>query len=300
MDISLMNMTDQPTDLKRPDARPDQVALEAGRLRELILRTVARTGEGYLLQGLGAADLFAALFFSELRVDPSNPEHPLRDRFVLSTAHNSVALYAALAQRGILAKGSLSDYGADGSPLEIIGSERVPGVEGTFGSLGQGLSVAIGMGLAARLHCQEWRTYVVLGDGEMQEGQIWEAAMAAAAHGMDNLCLIVDSNGMQVEGSIEDVLPMGDVVAKWKSFGWAVSDVDGHDAAALLAALSTARRTRGRPAAIVARTEPGHPISFLRGQLKHYATLSEEKAARAIAELPTASAMRTSPSKRVT
>lgn len=283
-----MNVRDHPRRrriLRRPDPSPQFVTDEARELRGLILETVGRVGEGYLLQGLGAADLLATLLFAELRIDPDDPDHPQRDRLVLSTAHNSVALYAALARRGFLPAEALDRYGVDGDPLEIIGSERVPGVEGTFGSLGQGLSVGLGMALAAKTTGQDWRVYVLLGDGEMQEGQTWEAGMAAAAHRADNLCLIVDLNQMQVDGDTESVLPMGQVVEKWRSFGWATEEVNGHHASDLLAALSRARSIENKPAAIVARTEPGYPISFLRGQRKHYAKLSADEALRAQREL---------------
>jgi transketolase len=281
-------------ELTRPDADAGAVRERADRLRRHILRTVAGVGEGYLLQALGAADVFAALYFSELRLDPADPLHPQRDRCVLCTAHNSVALYATLAERGYFPLDDLAEYGRDGGELEIIASEQVPGVEGTFGSLGQGLSVAVGFALSSRLRGRDARTYAILGDGEMQEGQTWEAAMAAAAYGLDNLCLVVDLNGMQVEGDIEGVLPLGDVPAKWAAFGWAVQEVDGHDADALLRALRTARETSGRPTAIVAATRPGHPISFLEGRLDHYAKLSREQADAALAELDAARVMEVS------
>jgi transketolase len=280
--------------LDRPDAHADEVRHRADRIRRHVLRTVARVGEGYLLQALGAADIFAALYFSELRLDAADPAHPERDRCLLCTAHNSVGLYATLAERGYLPVDDLASYGRDGSVLEIISSEEVAGVEGTFGSLGQGLSVAVGLALSARLRGRASRTYAILGDGEMQEGQTWEAAMAAAAYALDNLCLIVDVNGMQVEGAVSDVLPMGEIAAKWTAFGWAVQEVDGHDVGELLHALKTARETTRRPAAIVATTRPGHPISFLQGRMDHYAKLSSEQAQAALAELDGASVLEVS------
>jgi transketolase len=274
-----------PSALRRPAPGALAVAESARRIRSHILATVAGIGEGYLLQGLGAADILAALYFSELRLDPARPDHPDRDRCLLCTAHNSVAMYCTLAERGYFPLAELASYGRDGSLLEIISSERVPGVEGTFGSLGQGLSVAVGMALSARRRHRGWRAYAVLGDGEMQEGQTWEAAMAAAAYRLDNLCLIIDLNGMQVEGATDDVLPMGLIAPKWQAFGWSVQEVDGHDVQAMLDALAAARATTGTPSAIVARTSPGHPISFLQGQLQHYAKLTAGQAAAALAEL---------------
>src|SRR5580693_5733457 len=272
----------------RPAPGAAAVAAHATEIRRQILRVVAGVGEGYLLQGLGAADILAALYFSELRLDPARPRDPHQDRCLLTTAHNSIAMYSTLALRGYFPVAELAKYGQDGSTLEIISSERVPGVEGTFGSLGQGLSVAAGMALSNLRRGRPWRVYAVLGDGEMQEGQTWEAAMAASAYRLDNLCLIVDLNGMQVEGAIASVLPLGPVAAKWRAFGWSVQEVDGHDVAALLRALDTARSTAGQPSAIIAATQPGHPISFLRGRLEHYAKLSPEQAAAALAELDVA------------
>jgi transketolase len=263
----------------------EHVQTQARAIRGHVLRTVARVGEGYLLQALGAAEIFAALYFSELRLDPSHPDHSDRDRCLLSTAHNSVALYATLAQRGYFAVGELDRYGSDGSALEIISSELVLGVEGTFGSLGQALSVGVGLALAARLQRRDWRTYVILGDGEMQEGQTWEAAMAASAYEVDNLCLVIDVNGMQVEGATHSVLPMGDIADKWRSFGWFVQEINGNDAGEVLRALAVARTTPKMPGAIIARTTPGYPVSFLMGRLDHYAKLNSVQARAALGEL---------------
>ena len=269
----------------RPAPGAAAVAAHATDIRRQILRVVAGVGEGYLLQGLGAADILAALYFSELRLDPAKPRDPDQDRCLLTTAHNSIAMYSTLALRGYFPVAELAKYGQDGSTLEIISSERVPGVVGTFGSLGQGLSVAVGMALSNKRRGNDWRVYAVLGDGEMQEGQTWEAAMAASAYRLDNLCLIVDLNGMQVEGATNSVLPIGPVAAKWRAFGWAVQEVYGHDTGALLDAFDTARSAAGQPSAVIAGTCPGHPISFLRGHLEHYAKLSPQQATAALREL---------------
>jgi transketolase len=269
----------------RPPIGPGQLRKRADDIRRHVLRTVARVGEGYLLQALGAADIFAALYFAELQLDSAVPWHPDRDRCLLSTAHNSVVLYATLAERGFFPVEDLERYAQDGSPLEIIAGEAVPGVEGTFGSLGQALSVAVGLALGARLHGRTWRTHVILGDGEMQEGQTWEAAMAAAAYKLDNLCVVIDVNRMQVEGATDAALPMGEIPAKWDAFGWAVREIDGHDVEAVVGALSAARAIRAKPSAIVAHTRPGYPISFLEGRLEHFAQLSPEQSNAALDEL---------------
>lgn len=263
----------------------ETLARRARSIRERILTTIAPIGEGYISQGLGAADLFAVLFFRELRLRPEDPEWADRDRFLLSTAHNSLAMYATLAERGVISDVELASYGKDGSALEIISSEEVPGVEATFGSLGQGLSVGVGMALAARRAGRDARTYVLLGDAEEQEGQVWEAAMAAASFGLGNLCLIVDLNEMQVEGATRDVIDMGDLGAKWRSFGWRTAEVDGHDLGALTAALDEARAHREGPSAIIARTVPGKGVAALEGGFDHYAKLTPEQAEAAIAEL---------------
>jgi len=255
-------------------------------LRRHVVQMVGRLGQGYVQQGLGAADLFACLFFSELRFRREEPTWPDRDRFLLSTAHNSALFHAALAESGQIPRETLATYCDDGSTLEVNVSERLgPLVEATLGSLGQGLSVGLGMALAGRRHGARYRVYVVLGDGEMQEGQLWEAAMAAGSFGVDNLCLIVDRNGMQVEGDTDRVLRMEPVAAKWTSFNWAVREVDGHDLRALLGAFAWARSTRGRPSVIVANTRVGRGVSFLEGQYGHNMKFSRDLASAALAEL---------------
>jgi transketolase len=262
-----------------------EVRERARAIRERILTTVAPLGEGYIAQGLGAADLFAALFFDEMRLRPEDPTWPDRDHFILSTAHNSLAMYAALAERGFISEAELETYGRDDSELEIIAAEGVPGVEGTFGSLGQGLSVAVGLALAARRQGRDSRAYVLLGDAEQQEGQVWEAAMAAASYSLASICLLVDLNGMQVEGATDDVLSMGDQAAKWRAFGWETTEIDGHRPEAIVAALRAAREHSGGPSAIIARTLPGKGVSALEGGMRHYAKLSPEQVTTALAEL---------------
>lgn len=273
-------------DAGRAPADLAALAARAHALRRHVVSLVGPLGQGYVQQGLGAADLFACLFFSELRYRPNDPRWPERDRFLLSTAHNSALFHAALAESGQLAPELLPTYCVDGSALEVNVSERLgPVVEATFGSLGQGLSVGLGMALAGRRHGARYRVYVVLGDGEMQEGQLWEAAMAAGSFGVDNLCLIVDRNEMQVEGHTDRVLRMEPVASKWTSFNWAVQEVDGHDLGAILAALARARATAGRPSVIVARTRVGKGVGFLEGQYGHNMKFSAEHAAAALAEL---------------
>jgi transketolase len=264
----------------------DTLRAIAQELRRQVIRMIAPAGQGYVQQGLGAADLFAALYFSELRLDPADPAWPDRDRFLLSTAHNTAIFYATLAARGCIPESLLATYTQDGSPLEINASERIgPAVEATCGSLGQGLSVGVGMALSARRRGRDRRVYVVLGDGEMQEGQVWEAAMAAGSHRLSNLCLIVDYNRMQVAGHIDSVVDMNPIVGKWASFGFRVDAIDGNDMEAILAALERARRHEKGPTCIIAETLVGKGAPSLEGVLGHTMRLPPELAQRSLEEL---------------
>jgi len=281
-------MTGQATHERQPAPRTtdiDELERIARRLRRDVIELVAPTGQGYVQQGLGAADLFAVLYFAELRLDPSDPEWIDRDRFLLSTAHNTAIFYATLAARGVVDGDEVRSYCRDGSPFEINASERVgTAIEATLGSLGQGLSVGIGMALAARRRQSSARTYVLLGDGELQEGQLWEAALFAGSARLSNLCLIIDDNRMQVEGHIDKVVTVAPIDEKFAAFGWAVETVDGHDIPALLGCL---QRARGRdlPTCLVARTLAGKGVRSLEGVLAHNLKMPPSVAAEALAEL---------------
>lgn len=261
------------------------LAEKARRLRRHAVRMVAPIGEGYVGQGLGAADIMAALFFHDMAFDPDKPDWEGRDRFLLSPAHYGVALFAALAERGALPVQELAQYGVDGSALEIIASERLPGVEATLGSLGMGLSVGVGMGLSLRRRGSASRVYVFIGDGEMQEGETWEAVMSAASFKLANVCAIVDINDMQVDGATTSVMDMGDIGAKWRAFGWNVIELDGHDLDALCAALAAARAHPDAPTVLLARTLPGRGVSALEGRKAHFMKIPPDVASAAMAEL---------------
>lgn len=264
---------------------PPVAKLEAAarQLRVNVVRMVARQGLGYLQQGLGAADLFAALYMSELRVRPDDPRWPDRDRLLLSTAHNTAVFYAAMAARGLIPEAALETYTQDGSPFEINASERVgPQVEATCGSLAQGLSVGVGMALSLRRQRRPARVYVILGDGELQEGQVWEAGLSAAGHRLDNLCLVIDRNYMQVDGHTDEVMHLEPLADKWVAFGWHVLSIDGNDMTQLTHALERARATRDRPTCIIANTVPGKGVPFLEGRISHMAAISREEAQRAL------------------
>jgi len=261
------------------------LADKALRLRRHVVRMVAPIAEGYVGQGLGAADILATLYFNEMAFDPENPGWEGRDRFILSPAHYGVGLFAALAERGALPVQELAQYGVDGSPLEIIASERLPGVEATCGSLGMGLSVGVGMALTLRRRASASRVYVLIGDGEMQEGETWEAVMSAAAFKLGNVCAIVDVNDMQVDGSTRSVMDMGDIAAKWRAFGWNTIVLDGHDLDALLGAFAAARKHVDGPSVLLADTVPGRGVKALEGRKAHFAKLPTDIAAQALVEL---------------
>jgi len=256
------------------------------RLRLRTLEMIAPTGQGYVQQGLGAADIFTALYFSEAALDPGNPEWPDRDRVFLTTAHNTAVFYAAMAECGLFDTADLATYCQDGSPLEINASERIGAcVEATCGSLGQGLSVAVGTALSLKRRESEARVYVVLGDGEMQEGQIWEALMFAGSQKLDNLCLILDYNLMQSEGGLDGVMPLEPVAEKFKSFGFSVFDIDGNNMPAILDALQKARGTKNAASVLIAKTLVGKGVSFLEGLMAHQLKFPPKIAQAAIKEL---------------
>jgi transketolase len=230
-------------------------------LRRHILTMARGQGQGYVGQGLGIADLLAALYFHELRYDPQNLAWADRDRFLLSTGHYSIALWAALAEAGVLPVEELSTYGADGSRLQMSTLDTTPGVEIIGGSLGHGLGQGVGMALGLVLRGSPGRVFVELSDGEMQEGSTWEAAIAGAHFRLDNLVALVDCNGIQADGAL--VLDMEPVAAKWSAFGWRTAEIDGNDMAAIVAALDDARERVGRPKAIALRTLPGKGVPTL-------------------------------------
>jgi transketolase len=246
-----------------PSEHADIGALKrrAANLRRHILAMARGQGQGYVGQGLGIADLLAVLYFHELRYDPQNPAWPERDRFLLSTGHYSIALWAALAESGVIPLEELTTYGADGSRLDMSTLDTTPGVEIIGGSLGHGLGQGVGQALGLRFDGLPARVFVELSDGEMQEGATWEAAMAASHFRLDNLVALIDCNGIQADGEI--VLAMEPIAAKWSAFGWETQEVDGNDVAVLVESLGRARTPSRSPKAIVLRTIPGRGILTL-------------------------------------
>jgi len=243
-----------------PPGSADVAALQrkARQLRRHMLTMARGQGQGYIGQGLGIADTLAALYFHELRYDPHNLAWPDRDRFLLSTGHYSIALWAALAEAGIIPVEELVTYGADNSRLEMSTLDTTPGVEVIGGSLGHGLGQGVGQALGLRLDRSDARVFVELSDGEMQEGSTWEAAMSASHFELDGLVALIDCNGIQADGPV--VLDMEPVADKWRAFGWETSEIDGNDMKAVVDALADARRRNRRPKAIVLRTLPGKGV----------------------------------------
>ncbi|HXM56896.1 MAG TPA: transketolase [Candidatus Dormibacteraeota bacterium] len=235
---------------------------------------------------LSCADILAVLFFAVLRIDPDEPRWPDRDHFVLSKGHAGAALYAALAERGLLPVEELATYARSGSRLAGHPLRSVPGVEFPTGSLGHGLGLGVGLALGARHDGRPSRTFVLLGDGELQEGSVWEAAMAAPHLGLDRLTAIVDRNGWQISGRTEECLAMEPLADRWRAFGWHAVEVDGHDLETLRDALSASPVEPRRPTALIARTTKGRGVRFLEDRKKsHYVKLSPELHRRALATL---------------
>jgi transketolase len=251
-----------------PPAQADLPALKARAksIRRHILTMARGPGQGYVGQGLGIADVMAALYFHEMRWDPADLKAADRDRFLLSTGHYSIALWAALAEAGVFPLQELTTYGADDSRLDMSTLDTTPGVEIIGGSLGQGLGQAVGMALGLRLSGSSARVFVEISDGELQEGSTWEATMAAAHFRLANLIALIDCNGIQADGPI--VLTTEPVLDKWRSFGWASTEIDGNDLAAVVSALGMSRAGRDQPHAIVLRTRPGHGVPSLAAREK--------------------------------
>lgn len=243
--------------LNHPPAAPDIAALKgrALNLRRKMMAMASGKGEGYIAQGLGMADCLSALYFHEMRYDPENPEWKERDRFVLSTGHYSIAMYAVLAEAGILQADELPTYGLNGSRLPMSTFDDIEGVEMVGGSLGHGLGQAVGMALGLKLDGSSARVFCEFSDGELQEGSTWEAAMGGATFKCDNLVAIIDCNGIQADGPV--TVRIEPVADKMTAFGWETIEVNGNDIAALVDALARLRTPNGKPKCIVQRTTPG-------------------------------------------
>ncbi len=252
-----------------------------------ILKMLTKAGSGHTGGSLSAADIAVAIYFSKMRFNPENPQWKERDRFILSKGHAAPLLYAVLARAGYFPENQLCTLREIHSPLQGHPCcENLPGVEISTGSLGQGLSVANGIALGLKLDRIPSRVYCIMGDGEIQEGQVWEAAMTAAHYNLDNLCAVIDNNGLQIDGPVEEVMRVAPVHDKWVAFGWHVIEVDGHNMQEILRALDEAESIKNKPAIIIAHTVKGKGVSFFEGKVEYHGVVpTKEELDKAIEEL---------------
>lgn len=260
---------------------------KANEVRKDIIRCVYSAKSGHPGGSLSIADVITVLFFNEMNIDENNPQNPKRDRFVLSKGHCSPALYGVLAEKGFFSKDDLAGFRNINSKLQgHPDMKHIPGVDMTTGSLGQGLSVANGMAIAGKIDKEDYRVYVVVGDGEIEEGQIWEAAMTSSKYKLDNLCVIVDNNNLQIDGTIEEVINPYPIDEKFKSFGFEVIDIDGNNIEEIMNAFEKARSVKSKPTCIIAKTVKGKGVSFMENKVEwHGKAPSEEEYNIAIKEL---------------
>lgn len=264
----------------------DWLAGKANQIRRDLLHMIYTAKTGHTGSSLSCADIMTVLFYVVLRLDPKRPDWPDRDRFILSKGHAVEGYLCILADLGFFPKKELQSFGQFGSRLIGHPNNKVPGVEMNTGALGHGLSISVGMAIAARKLKKDYRVYTLMGDGEQAEGSVWEAAMAAAHYRLDNLVAILDRNGLQISGSTEDVMSLEPLDEKWRSFGWSVVLVDGHDHAALSQALRSAPAQTGKPTLILARTVKGRAVSFMENVAHwHHGVPTEAEMLQALTEL---------------
>ena len=252
-----------------------------------ILEGTHAAASGHPGGSLSIADILSYLYFAEMKVDPANPAWPGRDRFVLSKGHAAPALYATLARKGFFPFESLKTLRQVDSVLQgHPDMKHIPGVDMSTGSLGQGISAAVGMALAGKIDKADYRVYTIVGDGESEEGQVWEALMFAARHDLDNLCVILDHNGLQIDGPVADIVNPAPFEGKLSAFGFHVITIDGHDFVQIENALNEAKAVKGKPTAIVSNSVKGKGVSFMEGQVKwHGSSPNAEQYEQAVAEI---------------
>lgn len=267
-----------------------RLAIAAARIRMAVIEGTYRAKSGHPGGSLSIADTLAYLYFSEMKVDPRRPQWEERDRLVLSKGHTAPALYGALALKGYFPEEEIQSLRHTGAMLQGHPDMKgTPGVDMSTGSLGQGISAAAGMALAAKMDGAPWRVYALLGDGEIEEGQVWEAAMFAAHKKLDNLCLVVDNNGLQIDGRLEEVNSPYPIPEKFAAFGFQTVTIDGHDFDEIEAAFRQARECQGRPTAIIQRSVKGKGVSFMENQVGWHGTApNQEQRDLALAELQAA------------
>jgi len=259
----------------------------AANIRTGIIKAISAAGSGHPGGSLSAADIVTVLYFHEMNIDPKNPRMKNRDKFVLSKGHAAPLLYAALAEKGFFPKEDILTLRKINSKFQgHPDSKKLPGIETSTGSLGQGFSMSVGMALAGRVDNNDGRVYVLLGDGELQEGLVWEAAMSAGHYGLDNMVAIVDWNGLQIDGRNNDVMTVEPVADKFAAFGWNVLQIDGHNYAEIIGALARARSYKGKPTAIIAKTHKGKGVAFMEDEAGwHGKAPDPDQTAQAIKEI---------------
>lgn len=259
----------------------------ATEIRKSVVKMVNEANSGHPGGSLSIADILSVLYFNEMNVDPKNPQDPKRDRLILSKGHASPGIYGALAEKGYFSKELLSTFRKYGSTLQGHPDMRkVPGIDMSTGSLGQGLSVANGMALSARISGENYRTYVIMGDGEIQEGQVWEAAMTSAHYKIDSLCVILDNNNLQIDGNCDEIMGIEPLDKKWEAFGWNVIKIDGHDYESINRGLQEAKACKGKPTILIANTIKGKGVSFMENVCGfHGVAPNADETVKALAEL---------------
>mgnify|MGYP004609048083 FL=1 len=259
----------------------------ANEIRIQIINQVYNANSGHPGGSLSSTDILTVLYFNQMNINEKEPQSPLRDRFVLSKGHCVPALYATLAKRGFIKEKELTKFRKiDGLLQGHPDKNKVPGIDMSTGSLGQGLSVANGMAISSKMNHEGYRVYCLLGDGEIEEGQVWEAAMTASKYKLDNLCVVVDSNNLQIDGTVEEVKGLDNIEGKFKNFGFNTIVVNGHDMQQLIDSFETAKLTKGKPTAIIAKTVKGKGVSFMEGKAEwHGKAPNKEQYEQAIKEL---------------
>jgi transketolase len=271
---------------KLPELTTAGLQRRAHELRLEVIKMLTEAGSGHSAGPLGTAEIFAVLYFAELNVDPSNPEDPQRDRFFLSNGHICPILYAALAERGFFPHTELKKLRKIDSLLQGHPDRKIPGVETAGGSLGQGICVAVGAALAHKIDKSNTRTYTMTSDGELNEGQTWEAAMLATKYKLDNLLWIIDRNNIQIGGATQQIMPLENLRDKLESFNWYVLEIDGHNIMEIKSAFSMAKRILQRPTAIIAHTTPGKGVDFMENKSEwHGKPPSEKEADQALEQI---------------
>ncbi|HZK27418.1 MAG TPA: transketolase [Thermoclostridium sp.] len=268
------------------DSHKKNLLQKAAQIRRDIADIVYRSSAGHIGGSLSETDILVALYYKVMKIDPQNPQWPDRDRFILSKGHAIDAYYCVLADSGFFNKEDLKTYSQFGSDFIGHPNRAIPGIEMNTGALGHGLSIGVGMAMAAKMDKKDYRVFVLMGDGEQAEGSVWEAAMAAANYKLDNLVAIIDRNCLQISGRTKDVMALTPLKDKWKSFGWNVSVVDGHDIPSICSALSKENKVDSMPSLVIAETIKGKGISFMENNASwHHGVMSEDEYKIACEEL---------------